>query len=200
MAKGKKQAVQTINFIPLRDTIITTAYVKKAKTDIIMSAQAKPEFMPVQKIVAIGPNVNTGCENCGQVKVGDWIYIDLIQYEKEEVVQTQMKAGVGGGKYSQKVFRPPLFAAPGENEAFLKVSTREIEGYIANYDALPADLKDWQTHEEWSLARAEMEAEMRKAAEAMNLNKSVPEAPSDQAKMEEEGLKFMDTTEQNIEA
>lgn len=162
-----------------------------------MSSQSKPEFMPVQKIVAIGPNVNS--DGNETVKVGDWVYIDLIQYDKEEVVQTQVKAGVGGGKYTQKVFRPPLFAAPGETEAFLKVNTREIEGYIANYNKLPEDLKEWQTHEQWVEDRAKVEAEMREAASKLKMNEP-PKKNNDSELMEEEGLHYMDTSDKNFEA
>ena len=67
---------------------------------------------------------------------------------------------------------------------------------VFNNTEVPEDLKEWQTHEQWATDVAKMEQEMRDAATKMNLK----EEPREEAIMEEEGLKFMDATDQNFEA
>lgn len=132
-----------INLSLLRDAIVTTANVVKLNTTLIVGDSGKPSFMNVQRVVAVGPTVSD------TVKVGSWIYIDLSRYMRA-VEKTGAKiAGVGGGKYISNELHAPVFAAPGLDKVFFKITERDIEGVIQVYEDLPDDMKNTEPIEDF---------------------------------------------------
>lgn len=170
--KGKAKGMIEVNMIPLRDTMITTAnVVKSSGKGIVTSISDNPTFMNVQQVLAIGPTVNGSIANAIQendIKIGDWIYLDMSQYLKTVTKQSELKAGVGGGKYQVEELQAPVWAAPGGDNVLFKISVREIEGKVKDYSKLPDYLKESETVEDFVEAQRKVREETQKAAEKLN--------------------------------
>jgi len=154
MSKAKKESVQQINLTPISNNMITTANLAMQTTKFVL--KEKPTFLNIQQVLAIGPRVE-------DVKVGDWVYIDLERYNKHVKVQSTIKAGIGGQDMIKEEFVPPIFIAPGETGAYFKITDREIEGVIKDHSKLPKLMKEFMTVE--SYEKAVME-NMEKSEEA----------------------------------
>jgi len=135
----KDKTLKQINLTPIGSNMITTAYLMSTENASgLIRGDAKPVFLSVQRVLAIGPRV----EN---VKVGDWVYIDLQRFVKHVKVKSQIKAGIGGQDMIKEEFIPPAFVAPGDDEAYFKITDREIEGVIKEYAKLPKEMREYQT-------------------------------------------------------
>jgi len=132
--------MKTINLTPRNADLITTAHVMPIKTALILNE--KPTFMSVQQVVAVGHRAE-------DVKVGDWVYLDLQRFVKHVKFQSAIKAGVGGQDMIKEEFIPPIWVAPGDTGAYFKVTDREIEGVIEDYDKLPKAMKEHMTVESY---------------------------------------------------
>lgn len=176
----KKTKLKEINLIPMRDTLITTANVVKKDTSIIMGPNDRPAFLNVQQVLAVGPTVNS-CEHCEEIKVGDWIYLDLSQYLRKVRKQSDAIAGVGGGKYEVEELHAPIFAAPGDTDMTFKISVREIDGVVKSYRKLPKYMKSFQTVEEFLMTQEKLRKASDKAARQFN-NKKVEDEVVEEGK------------------
>lgn len=134
--------IKELNINVISDHMIITAHVKKESDDILAVSTTKPTFLNVQQVLAIGPRVH-------DVKVGDWVYMDFSQFEREVTVQSDMIAGVGGAKRQVKELHLPIFASPGDPDMLFKISERNIEGIIKDYDKLPDEMTEAETIEEY---------------------------------------------------
>lgn len=134
-----KSNIKQINLTPIGSTLVTTAYLMNTKDSSgIIRGEAKPTFLSVQQVLAVGPRVE-------DVKVGDWVYIDMQRFVKHVKTKSQVKVGIGGQDMVREEFIPPAFIAPGDDEAYFKITDREIEGVINDYNKLPKDMRDFQT-------------------------------------------------------
>ena len=124
-----------LNITPTSNNMVITANLIKVDTKLVLLH--KPTFSSVQQVLAIGPRVD-------DVKVGDWIYIDLQRFVKHVKVKSTIKAGVGGQDMIKEEFVPPAFVAPGDpNGAYFKITDREHEGVIVDFKKLPKELKEF---------------------------------------------------------
>lgn len=158
MAKTKTK-IKKVNITPTSNNMVVTAYIQKVDSDLILSEH--PKFMNVQQVLAIGPNV-------ADVKVGDWVYIDYERFVKHVKTKSEIKVGVGGQDMIKTEFIPPAFAAPGDDEAYFKITDREIEGVIIDYDALPKDMKEYILVSTYENKREKAELEAAKLKEEMD--------------------------------
>lgn len=165
----KRRVMKTINLVPRNADVITTANVMPIKTSLILNE--KPTFMSIQQVVAVGPRTE-------DIKIGDWIYLDLQRFVKHVKTQSVIKAGVGGQDMIKEEFIPPIWIAPGDTGAYFKITDREIEGVIIDYKKLPKDMREHMTVEsyEQKLNDANKRAEKEKA----RMDKaSFPKKPKD---------------------
>lgn len=181
-----------MNVTPISNWMITTAHVqnKEVYNKVFVGQAFKPTFMPLQKVLAVGPRVE-------DVKVGDWVQIDMNRYYRTKMVNSSIKAGVGGGKVEKTELEPPVFNQIGDATTYFKISDREIEAVIIDYDAVPEDLKAVITIEEFAaIQEADMKEDQRlrqeadkKAAEAKKSKKKYSAAPA-----------IVDSTKKNVRA
>lgn len=163
--KGLKQ----INLIPIGSTLITTAHIQKIKkTEGIILGKTSPIFQSVQQVLAVGPRVE-------DVKIGDWIYIDMERFVKHVKVQSEIKVGVGGADMIKEEFIPPGWVAPGDDNSYFKLTDREIEGVIINHSSLPKELREHMTIKQFEadLAKENLEADKAKKAFDVSITKEV---------------------------
>jgi len=133
--------VNSLNIVPTSNNMVITANLLKMESKLIL--MTKPQFASVQQVLAVGPRVE-------DVKVGDWIYVDFQRFVKHVKVKSAIKAGIGGQDMIKEEFIPPSFIAPGDEEtAYFKITDREHEGTIVDYDALPKRLKEITTVEDF---------------------------------------------------
>jgi len=162
-----------INLTPISNNIITTAFIqKKENTSGIVTMDSKPQFLQVQQVLAIGPNVEF-------VKEGDWVYIDYTRYVKHVKVKSQIRAGVGGEDMIKEQFVPPLWVAPGDDEGYFKITDREIEGVIHDLDKLPKEMTSRMSAREFE------DEQMRIAKEVEEGKKAADKQVSDKMHFEE---------------
>lgn len=149
-----------INFIPALDKVVITAYVQKRNSNIILGPSDRPAFTNIQQVVAVGGSVR-------EYNVGDWVYIDFSKYMVDKVMDGKAIAGVGGKKYVERVLEAPIFVAPGdEDNIFLKVGERELEGKIADFKALPESYRMMETLMEYNNEREAQLAKMKQERDA----------------------------------
>jgi len=150
-----------INVTPISNNMITTAYIQKLedKSGIITAVEEKPTFLSIQKVLAVGPRVE-------DVKVGDWIYLDYARFMKHVKVKSSIRAGIGGEDMIKEEFVPPGWLAPGDDKgSYFKITDREIEGVIKDYDKLPEEMKKMQTITEFEESQEKKRKENLEAME-----------------------------------
>ena len=70
----------------------------------------------------------------------------------------------------------PFFSVPGSEDVYIKINSREIEGIIPDYNALPDSVKEFMTLNEYTLNQEAMEKEGK---EAMSKGLKYPEVFND---------------------
>ena len=123
-----------INGTPISNNMVITANLVKRDSAIILNE--RPQFQAVQQVLAVGPRVE-------DVKVGDWIYMDVSRYMRHVKTKSEIKVGIGGQDMIKEEFVPPEFMAPGDDEIYFKITDREIEMIVNDYEALPEEMKDF---------------------------------------------------------
>lgn len=161
---SKKVKVKELNITPVSNYIIITSNLIAPKSDLLLVG--KPTFSSIQQVVAIGPRVE-------EVVIGDWIYIDFSRFLKHVKVKSKIRAGIGGEDMIKEEFVPPEFIAPGDPNAYFKITDREIEGVIKDYNILPKEEKetvsvlDYEERQIKLMEEAEEEKKAMKKAEAL---------------------------------
>lgn len=142
---------------PISNWMITTAHVqnKEVYSQVFVGQQFKPTFMPLQQVLAIGPRVEG-------VKVGDWVQINMDRYWVTKKMKENPVAGIGGKDYTKEVLEPPVFHQVGDQTTYFKITDREIEGTINDYDGLPEEMKGVITLQEFEAIQAADAAEAQK--------------------------------------
>lgn len=139
-----------VNFTPRSaDILITSNLVKKDKSLIYAGKQA-PEIKEVQQVVAVGPDVTN-------LNVGDWVVLNMERFIKTVKVKSTIRAGIGGQDMIKEEIAIPFFSIPGEENVYIKISSREIEGTINDYDSLADSVKQYKTLLEFTKEQEEME-------------------------------------------
>lgn len=146
-----------INFSPIGNYIITTCYLEK-ESGTIDQIRSAPKIKQVQQVLAVGPRA--------EINVGDWILVDHSRFIKHVKVKSQIRAGVGGEDMIKEEFVPPFIAVPGSDIPLLKISDREIEGVIDDYNILPENIKAYTTMEEYEKRQEEIQRETEEAKKA----------------------------------
>jgi len=151
----KTTPMDKINLIPLSNVIITTAYIEPQTADFYIGHNYQPKFIDMQQVLAAGPRVD-------DVKIGDWVYIDMNVFKKHITKKGKVMVGIGGAEHVEERMVPPFFLAPGTDTAYFKMSERETMGVIPR----PFELKKcYATLEEFVELQEKMEAEAFKLQE-----------------------------------
>lgn len=137
------EKTKTVNFTPRHNYILISCHVKKIDTKLALPKGFAPEVKSIQQILKKGPVAD---ENLNE---GDWVMIDMERFKKHVKVQSRIKAGVGGGEMIEEKLVLPFFEIPGDDTVYLKITDREIEGVIPQYNKLPNDVKDYTTMSEF---------------------------------------------------
>ncbi len=147
---------EKINFIP-RDAyiLVTSNLVKKDYSNLFIGKQAR-EIKEVQRVVAVGPSVTN-------IQVVDYVMLNLQNFVQTVKKQSTIRAGIGGQDMITEQIVIPFFSVPGNEEVFIKINSREIEGIIPDYNSLPEDIKSFTTLKEFTLAQEALEKEADKA-------------------------------------
>lgn len=146
-----------INFIPRGSYILVTSNLVKKDHSLILGKTA-PEIREVQQVIAVGP------EAVG-VKEGDWVMLNMQNFIQTVKKQSTIRAGVGGQDMLVEQVVIPFFSVPGDETVYIKINSREIEGIIPNYDALPESIKEFTTLNDFTREQDKMDKE---AKELMN--------------------------------
>jgi len=146
-----------MNFKPRTNWIVTTSYlVNKAASNLILGNDNTPTIKEVQKVVAVGDNTD--------IKVGDYVVIDLTRFIKQVKTKSTIRAGIGGQEMIKEELVIPFFAIPGDSTPYLKLSDREIEGTIPDFESLPEDIKSYTTMEDFQKQQEDLAKKSDKVA------------------------------------
>jgi len=158
-----------INVIPRANWMITTAFIEAQTHSMYAGGDYKPTFLNMQRVLEIGPRTT-------DVKVGDWVYIDMTRFIKTVKKKSKVMAGVGGAEMIEEQLVPPVFFAPGDENAYLKISDQEIEGVVKD----PYKLRvEFSTMEAFLEGQEEMMSEFAQAKEAHDKNSmSITQEPT----------------------
>lgn len=148
--------MEKINFIPRGSYILVTSnLVRKDNNNLFIGKQA-PEIKEVQQVVAIGPDT-TG------VNIGDYIFLNMNGFIQHVKKASKIRSGIGGAEMIEEQIVIPFFSVPGSDEVYIKINSREIEGIIPDYDALPDSVKAFKTLKEFTLEQEAIEDSAKKA-------------------------------------
>lgn len=157
-----------VNFIPRGSYILVTSNLVKKENNLLLG-KAAPEIKEVQQIVAVGPDAVN-------VEVGDWVFMNMNNFIQTVKKQSTIKAGIGGHEMITEQIVIPFFSVPGSEDVYIKINSREIEGIIPDYNALPDSVKEFMTLNEYTLNQEVMEKEGK---EAMSKGLKYPEVFND---------------------
>lgn len=145
-----------INFIPRGSYILVTSNLVKKEDNNLFLGKQTPEIKEVQRVVAKGPDATN-------VEVGDWVFMNMNNFIQTVKKQSTIRAGIGGQDMITEQIVIPFFSVPGSEEVYIKINSREIEGIIPNYNALPDSVKAFKTLGEFTLEQEVIEASAKSA-------------------------------------
>lgn len=149
--------MENINFIPRGGNILVTSYlVKKEKSNLFVGKSQAPEIKNVQQVIAVGPEVTN-------LKVGDYVMLNMDNFIQTVKKQSTIRAGVGGQDMLVEKIVIPFFSVPGNEEVYIKINFREIEGIIPDYNSLPDNIKEYVTLQEFTLEQEALEKDANNA-------------------------------------
>ena len=148
--------MEEINFIPRGSYILVTSNLVKKEDNNLFLGKQTPEIKEVQQVVAVGPDA-VG------VTIGDWVFMNMNNFIQTVKKQSTIKAGIGGHDMITEQIVIPFFSVPGSEEVYIKINSREIEGVIPNYNALPDSVKAFKTLKEFTLEQEVIEASAKSA-------------------------------------
>lgn len=148
--------MEKINFIPRGSYILVTSNLVKKEDNNLFLGKQTPEIKEIQQVVAIGPEVR-------DVNVGDWVFLNTGNFVQTIKKKSTIKAGIGGHDMLVEQIVIPFFSIPGNDEVFIKINSREIEGIIPEYDTLPENIKLFKTLKEFTLEQEAIEESAKNA-------------------------------------
>ena len=148
--------MEKINFIPRGSYILVTSNLVKKEDNNLFLGKQTPEIKEVQQVVAKGPDATN-------VEIGDWVFMNMNNFIQTVKKQSTIKAGVGGHDMISEQIVIPFFSVPGSEEVYIKINSREIEGIIPNYNALPDSVKAFKTLKEFTLEQEALETSAKSA-------------------------------------
>ncbi len=147
--------MEKINFIPRGSYILVTSNLVKKDNTLFLGKQA-PEIKEVQQVVAKGPDATN-------VEVGDYVFLNMSNFIQHVKKASKIKAGIGGGDMIEEQIVIPFFSVPGDETVYIKINSREIEGIIPDYNALPDSVKAFKTLKEFTLEQEVLDKEANDA-------------------------------------
>lgn len=168
----KSDKLPDINLTPISNWMVTTAYIEAQENSLFAGGSYQPTFLNMQRVVAVGPRVE-------DIKVGDWVYIDMSRFIKTTKKKSQIKAGIGGQDMIEEKLVPPIFAAPGSLVTYFKINDREIEGVINDPYTMK---KEYDTLEAFLERQEKMKQEAFKAQEAADKAQAEASKPENERK------------------
>ena len=79
----------SVNFTPRGSYILVTSNLVKKDKQTIYTGKSAPEIKEIQQVVAVGPEVTN-------LKVGDWVMMNMNNFIQTVKVKSQIRADVGG--------------------------------------------------------------------------------------------------------
>lgn len=148
--------MEKINFIPRGSYILVTSNLVKKEDNNLFLGKQTPEIKEVQQVVAKGPDALN-------VEIGDYVFLNTNNFIQTVKKQSTIKAGIGGHDMITEQIVIPFFSIPGSDEVYIKINSREIEGIIPDYDALPDSVKAFKTLKEFTLEQEAIEESAKTA-------------------------------------
>lgn len=148
--------MEKINFIPRGSYILVTSNLVKKENNNLYQGKQAPEIKEVQRVVAKGPDALN-------VEIGDYVFMNMNNFVQTVKKQSTIKAGIGGHDMITEQIVIPFFSVPGSEEVYIKINSREIEGIIPDYNALPDSVKAFKTLKEFTLEQEAIEESAKKA-------------------------------------
>ena len=145
-----------INFIPRGSYILVTSNLVKKEDSNLFLGKNTPEIKEVQQVVAVGPEVR-------DLNIGDWVFLNMQGFVQHVKKQSTIRAGIGGQDMITEQIVIPFFSVPGNEEVYIKINSREIEGLIPDYNSLPESIKSFKSLKEFSLEQEALEKDGNKA-------------------------------------
>lgn len=161
--------MKKINFIPRDSYILVTSNLVKKDQTLILGKMA-PEIKEVQQVVAVGPMAES------MVKVGDYVMLNMQNFIQTVKKQSTIRAGIGGQDMLSEQIVIPFFSVPGDENVYIKINAREIEGTIPNYDSLSEEYKAFTTLLDFTRDQERMENEAKEAFKTPTPIKNVKES------------------------
>jgi len=155
-----------VNFIPRGSYILVTSNLVKKEDNNLFLGKQTPEIKEVQQVVAVGP------DTVG-VNIGDYVFLNMNGFIQHVKKASKIRSGIGGAEMIEEQIVIPFFSVPGSDEVYIKINSREIEGIIPDYNALPDSVKVFKTLREFTL---EQEAIEDSAKNAMSKGMKFPES------------------------
>lgn len=149
----------SVNFTPRGSYILVTSNLVKKDKQTIYTGKSAPEIKEIQQVVAVGPEVTN-------LKVGDWVMMNMNNFIQTVKVKSQIRADVGGMDMLKEEIVIPFFSVPGYEDVYIKINSREIEGVINNYDELSDSVKEYKTLLEFTLEQEELNNSMKDVEKA----------------------------------
>lgn len=176
-----------VNIIPISNWMVTTAYIEAEKNSLYVGGSYKPTFLNMQQVIAIGPRVE-------DVKVGDWVYIDMSKFIKTVKTKSTIRAGVGGADMITEQLVPPVFAGPDSDITYFKISDREIEGVIPDPYSME---KEYTTIEAFMERQENMQKEYTDAKKEHDITMNSGKLIQDISKKESYPMTITETSPKN---
>jgi len=148
--------MEKINFIPRGAYILVTSNLVNKENNNLYQGKQAPEIKEVQQVLAIGP------DTVG-VNVGDWVFMNMNNFIQTVKKQSTIRAGIGGQDMITEQIVIPFFSVPGSEEVYIKINSREIEGVIPDYNALPDSVKSFKTLKEFTLEQEAIDVSAKSA-------------------------------------
>ena len=148
--------MEKINFIPRGSYILVTSNLVKKETSNLFVGKQAPEIKEIQQVVAVGP------DSVG-VNIGDYVFLDMNNFIQTQKKQSTIRAGIGGMDMLEERIVIPFFSVPGDDEVYIKINSREIEGIIPDYNALPDNIKSFKSLKEFTLEQEVIENDAKNA-------------------------------------
>lgn len=145
-----------INFIPRGSYILVTSNLVKKEDSNLFLGKNTPEIKEVQQVVAVGPEVK-------DLNIGDWVFLNMQGFVQHVKKQSTIRAGIGGQDMITEQIVIPFFSVPGNEEVYIKINSREIEGLIPDYNSLPESIKSFKSLKDFTLEQEALEKDGNKA-------------------------------------
>jgi len=155
--------VSKVNFKPKIGEIVVTANLEKFDTSLILPKDFKPSILTVQQVLATGEHTD--------VNVGDWILIEVKKFIKHVKTKSTIRAGIGGEDMITEQLVLPFFTIPGDEQVYLKLNGRDIEGVIPDVSKIFVEGDSFTTMSEFNEYMLKNSKEMNDVWKENKVNK-----------------------------